>query len=387
MARAALSVEAIDRLDEHLKTRIPELWKLKRSATKIIGYTPGAYFPEELVYAAGAIPLQLVRGGDPEAVQEAYKYHVRWFDTFARTQIVYQLSGEEPLYNLPDLLVAQVTDHNMRAIGAAARLYGNTEVYKLGVPHSQHQWGLEYFVDNLHLLKAKLEEVTGNKVTDDKLRASISLCNRMRQTLKEISLTRKSQQPPITSRDFVKVHHAAFYADREVLVQILETLLKELKEKEAPARKGPRILLTGGTLAMGDYKVLDLVEGDLGGQIVIEHFDEGLIDYWENVDPAGDLIQALAERYFMKQTVAAWFRPSRPRLDFLVKLARDFDVKGVIWYQLTFRDCIEIQSHRFPPILERELGIPMLKLQSDYDREEKNYFKTRAEAFLEMIGG
>jgi benzoyl-CoA reductase/2-hydroxyglutaryl-CoA dehydratase subunit BcrC/BadD/HgdB len=378
-------MKAMEKLDQHLRTRIPELGELKRSGVKIIGYTPGAYFPEELVFAAGAIPIQLVRGGDPEAVQEAYKYHVRWLDTFARTQIVYQMSREEPLYDLADTVVAQVTDHNMRAIGSALKLYSDIDVYKFGVPHARHQWALEYYLDNLRLLKRKLEEVTGNSVDDAKLRQAISNSNRVRSLFKEISLMRKADRPPISSRDFVKLHHASFYADRDVMLDVLESLVAELKDRKAPASSGPRLLLTGSTLAMGDYKVLDLLEEDLGGRIVIEHFDEGLIDYWSNVEADGDLMKALAERYFMKQTVAAWFRPSRARLDFIVKLAQDFRASGVIWYQMAFRDCIEIQSFRLPPILDKELGIPMLKLQSDYDREEKNYFKTRAETFLQMV--
>ena len=378
-------MQAMEKLDQHLKTRIPELGRLKRSGTRIVGYTPGSYFPEELVFAAGAIPIQLVRGGDPEAVQEAYRYHVRWLDTFARTQIVYQMSQEEPLYDLVDTVIVQVTDHNMRAIGSALKLYSDIDVYKFGIPHSKHQWALEYYLDNLRLLKDKLEEVIGSTIDDQKLKQAINRSNRMRSLFEEISLMRKAERPPISSRDFVKLHHASFYADRDVLLDVLESLVAELKVKDVPAPRGPRLLLTGSTLAMGDYKVLDLVEEELGGRIVIEHFDEGMVDYWSNVEADGDLMKALAERYFMKQTVAAWFRPSRERLDFIVKLARDFKASGVIWYQLAFRDCVEIQSFRLPPILEKELGIPMLKLQSDYDREEKNYFKTRAETFLQMV--
>ena len=236
------------------------------------------------------------------------------------------------------------------------------------------------------MLKEKLARFTGTRIEDEKLREAIVLSNRMRELFKEISLMRKSERPPISSRDFIKLNHASFYADRGVMLGVLASLVKELQEKEAPNPSGPRVLFTGSTLSMGDYKVLDLLEPS-GAQIVIEHFDEGLRDYWENVASNGDLMRALADRYFMKKVPGAYFRPSRQRLDFILKLARDFKVDGILWYQLMYRDGADIQSYRFSQVLKKELDIPMLKLQSDWDMAgEIGPFKTRIETFVEVMG-
>ena len=64
-------METMNALHEHLKKRIPELHRMKDDGIKIIGYTPGGYMPDELVYAAGAIPVGLINGGSPEAVAPA----------------------------------------------------------------------------------------------------------------------------------------------------------------------------------------------------------------------------------------------------------------------------------------------------------------------------
>ena len=105
-------MDAMDRLSEHLKTRTAELRKLKESGKKIVGYSPGGYMPEDLVYASGAIPVCLVRGGDPEPVTESLAYIPRFIDTFCRSQIGYRMMGTEPLYLLPDLIVVPITDNN-----------------------------------------------------------------------------------------------------------------------------------------------------------------------------------------------------------------------------------------------------------------------------------
>jgi benzoyl-CoA reductase/2-hydroxyglutaryl-CoA dehydratase subunit BcrC/BadD/HgdB len=109
-------MEALHKLEEHLRTRVDEIAKIKRDGGKIIGYLPGSYMPEELVYACGAIPIQLIRGGDPEPVAISAGYVPRFLDTFCRSQIGYKILGDEPLYDLIDLLVAPVTDNNIRSI-------------------------------------------------------------------------------------------------------------------------------------------------------------------------------------------------------------------------------------------------------------------------------
>jgi benzoyl-CoA reductase/2-hydroxyglutaryl-CoA dehydratase subunit BcrC/BadD/HgdB len=135
---------------------------------------------------------------------------------------------------------------------------------------------------------------------------------------------------------------------------------------------------------MGDYKVLEIAE-EAGASIVIEEFAEGMRHYWENVHPNDDLIQSLADRYFRRRVPPAWFRPSTERLDYLIKLARDFKVDGIIWYQLMYRSSYDIQSFYFEKMMKKELDIPMLKVESDYAVSERGPLRTRIETFVEII--
>jgi len=377
-------VTALDRLNEYSRTRLSELRELKRQGRKLIGYTPGPYMPEEMVYACGAVPLQLIRGGDPESVAMASNYMVRFVDTFARSQIAYKMSGEDPLYDMIDLLVVPVTDQNVKAIAQSWSFFSDCEVFTYGVPRVRDDLGREYYIESLNLLRQKLEEVTGSKMENAALLDAINVSNRLRDLFRQLSLTRVSGSPPISSRDFVRLNHSSFYLDPSVMIDVLESVLQEVKQQAPRQATGPRILLTGSTLAMGDIKVFDLLDRTEGA-IVVEHFDEGLRHYWETVESNGDPLGALADACFMRQVPCAWAWRSRDRLDFIIRLARDFSVDGILWYQLMYRDGVDILGQRFPPILEKELGIPMLKLQSDWDREEKGPFATRIETFVELM--
>ncbi len=377
-------MEAMKKLSDHLATRLIELTHMQGKGTKLIGYTPGGYMPEELVYACGAVPVGLIRGGDPEPVAESAAYVPRFIDTFCRAQIGYRMLGEEPLYQMIDLLVVPVTDHNIKAIADCFNFFADANVFRFGVPHQKDEHAFEYYLAGLHKLKEKLEEFTGNKIEDGRLREAIDLCNKMRGLLREISLLRLSEQPPITGQEFVRLNHASFIADKTVLISVLESIYEELKKRPTASPKGPRILLTGSTLAMGDYKVLDMTE-ETGAAIVVEEFAEGIRHYWENVQVNGDLMEALADRYFRRRMPPAWFRPSRERLDYLIELAKDFNVDGIIWYQLMYRSSYDIQSFYFEKILKKALDIPMLKIESDYDVSERGPLRTRIETFVEII--
>jgi benzoyl-CoA reductase/2-hydroxyglutaryl-CoA dehydratase subunit BcrC/BadD/HgdB len=377
-------MKAIDRLSSHLKTRLVDLRKAKDEGRKIIGYTPGGYLPEELALASGAIPICLCRGGDHSVVELAGAYICRWLDTFCRAQIGYGVSKDDPYYNIVDLLAIPITDNHIRAISDTLDCNTDIEVFPFGVPHMKEKSTVNYYLQGIIRLKAKLEELTGVEITEPKLLEAISLCNRERELLREISLMRKSESVPISSKDFVALNHGSFLADKKVTVDILESLVKELKEQAAPPSQGPRILLTGSTLALGDRRVLDIIE-EAGGIVVIEEFAEGIRPYWESVNPDGDLMQALADCYFMRRVPPAWFRPGKERMDFLIKLAKNFNVAGVIWYQLMYRESYKVESYYFPDILRREAGLPMLTVESDYDPSEAGAMRTRIETFIETL--
>jgi benzoyl-CoA reductase/2-hydroxyglutaryl-CoA dehydratase subunit BcrC/BadD/HgdB len=379
-------MEAMPKLIAHVRERPVELRKLRENGAKIVGYVPNGYMPEELAHACGAIPVGLIRGGDHEPVTVSEAYLFRLLDTYCRSQIGHRALAEELLYQLPDLLVVPITDRNISAIADSWQLYTDVEVFRLGVPrYTGVEHALEYYVDGLRLLKQRLEELTGEEITNDSLKEEIELSNRISSLLEEISFTRLSDYPPISGRDFIRLNHATYIADRHVLVSALESIAKELPRIEAPKCEGPRIMLVGSTMADGDYEILDLIE-ETGANIVIEEFSEGVRHYQPRIEPNGDLIRALAEKYLERRVPPAFFHGViKDRFDYLLKLAREFKVNGVVWYSLMYRDSYDREGLLFSQVLGKEMGIPMLKINSDYDVAETGPMRTRIETFIEII--
>jgi len=371
-------------LSTSLEGRVSELRELKKEGKKIVGYVPGGFMPEELVWASGAIPVGLNRGGDPSAVLKSAEYLPRFIDTFSRSQIGYWAMGEEPLYQMVDLVVVPCTDRNIGVIADGWEMWTETKVFKFGVPHNnKSDHAFKYYLDGLHLLKEALEKLTGSTITDDKLRKEIDVLNRMRLLLRQISEMRKSERPPISGKDYIKLHHASFRTDRDIMVTSLESMFQELKGNEG--RKGPRILLIGSSIAEGDYKVHNILEA-IGADVVIEDFSEGMRPYWQEVENNGDLVEALADGYFRKRTPPpAFFRPAtEERVAFFLRLAKEFRVDGIIWYSMMYRDSYDIAGIYFRRIAEKE-GLPFIKIMSDYDTAETGPLRTRIEALIESL--
>lgn len=379
-------MQITDLLTDRLTTRSAELLQMKKEGYKIIGYTPGGFMPEELAYACDAlpVPVALIQGGQQEAVGASEPYLPHWMDPFCKAQIGYWALQENPLYQMLDLLVVPVTDNNNRAIADSWDFYTDTDVFRFGVPHGKTENGFNYYLEGIRQLRIKLEDVTCTKISDSRLADTITLCNTERDLLGRIGALRKAEQPPISGRDFVELHHASFRLDKVAMVQLLESVYADLMNSQPSVTTEARILLTGSTMALGDYKIYDLLAKE-NASVVIEEFAEGMHHYWEQVDLSGDLMEALADRYFRRRIPPAWFRPGRERLDFLVELAKEYHVNGVIWYQLMYRDSYDIESYYFPRILHKEADLPMLKLASYYDDNETGTFQNRIEAFVQVM--
>jgi benzoyl-CoA reductase/2-hydroxyglutaryl-CoA dehydratase subunit BcrC/BadD/HgdB len=99
----------------------------------------------------------------------------------------------------------------------------------------------------------------------------------------------------------------------------------------------------------------------------------------ENMD---EQLKAIADRYM--NIHCACFTPNDERPDDVVRLAKEYQVDGVIHYNLQFCHTYANEAVKMEKRLEKE-GIPLLRIETDYSDEDVGQLRTRIEAFLEMI--
>jgi benzoyl-CoA reductase/2-hydroxyglutaryl-CoA dehydratase subunit BcrC/BadD/HgdB len=377
-----------ERVDSLLRDRVATLEKARSQGGKIVGYFPGGYVPEELIYASGAIPICLSHGGDARAAAEGLSVLPHVICPFTRAQVGELRLQTNPYYSTIDLFVVPSTCQHIRKIADVVELFYPTPVFRLGVPYEPaDSSSLVFFKERLDDLRERLAEITGEAVSDESINEAIAVYNRMRGLLKCISLMRASDAPPISAMDFAKLNHASFYADPVATVNMLEEVYAEL-QRSAPGGvdERPRLALVGPNLGYGDYDILEIVQ-DCGGNVVIEDIFEGIRDYQHTVDLGPDPVTALARSYLLGKTPRIFMRSStRVRAEEILRLAREFRVAGVIWYQLVCCELYDEEAFFFEKTL-RGAGLPMLTLEADYGGLRAGAVRTRVEAFLELIQG
>jgi len=376
-----------EELSLHLENRLTQLREAKEKGAKVVGYFPGNYVPEEIIYASGAVPICFASASS----QHANAALVEVPDVicpFARAQIGQKLLKTDEYYGMADLVIAPLTCVHMKEAAEIWEYYGAVEIFKLGVPHQyDSDFGLEYYIDRLQVLKERLQNLTGNVITDERLEDAIDLYNRIRESLRNIASLRMISHPPISSIDFIKLNHASFFADPSLYAGVLEGLYGRLKTKQKPEGSDlPRLLLIGPNLCYGDYSIVELVES-AGGSIVAEEIFEGMRQYSQNIKKNDDLVRSLAMGYLRGRVPSALMRSSAAiRFAYVMKLIKTYGIQGVIWYQLANCEVYDAESYFFAQKIT-EHNIPIIVLESDYEAAGLRQLRLRIEAFLEQIKG
>ncbi len=126
---------------------------------------------------------------------------------------------------LIDMLVVPSTCQHLRKIGDMWEYYEPTEVFKLGVPYDLEEiLAPIYFRNRLADLKERLESLTGRTITDASVTEAITVYDRLRGALRDISLMRRSDPPGVSGLEFMKLNHATLYGDPLGAADVLETV-------------------------------------------------------------------------------------------------------------------------------------------------------------------
>jgi len=363
-----------------------ELKKQKERGCKLIGYT-GRFVPEELIYAAEAKPYLLCRGGEPEPPEAVLPYMLRIMNPYTRAQIGNHLLGVDPMIPILDLIIAECSDCHMARLADLLE-YFKLPTARLGIPPDwKKSLSYDYYHRGLMRIKETIESLTQNSISNEKLKKTTDSINKIRSLLKKIGELRKQQPPPIGGYDFIRLNHYSFYCELGKQIEKLGEFYEQLKTAKSEfLETTPRLLLAGHGVAVGDYVLAKLIETS-GGVIVAEFLDEGMRHCQWEVNTDGDLLKNLADMYFLARIPPSLFQPAwEERLAYMKKLINEYNIDGVVWYQLSFDEVYDMEYS----IISREMEgikVPVLKLESSYEyaREAMGPLITRVEGFIELI--
>ncbi len=348
--------------------------------------------PEELIRAAGAVPVRLCSGS------HAYDQAGAEFLPAKACPLVKATLGMLSLRTGPaagplDLVVNPSTCDQKKKAGGLLEEFGY-RVYHLEMPPSRDsEEAREYWLRSVKNFAGALGDVTGVPITPRRLAGAIATTSRARAAYRRLHELMKFPRPLIRGTDVLLVTNAYFFDDLERWTGAVADLTEELefrqqKNVSVAGKHAPRILFTGSPPIFPNLKLPLLIE-QAGGVIVSDEvcsssrllYDLAVYDE----QALYDMIPAVADRA-LKPCTCPVFPSSQDRIRRLLDLAAGFGADGVV-YQ-SFAGCMPYDlEQRAVGTALAGANVPMLSIETDYGSDDQGQLSTRVEAFIESLKG
>ncbi|MFC2070184.1 2-hydroxyacyl-CoA dehydratase [Chloroflexota bacterium] len=350
-------------------------WK-RRTGKKVVGYLC-TYVPEELIYAAGMLPVRILGGHEPTYLADT---HISGqYCVFCRDVLSQGLKGK---YDYLDGITCGMSCIHMRQAFNSWQKHIPIEYsHFIFVPREvDRRYARPLLLDEIKLFKQSLEEWTGKEITNADLDDAIEVYNKNRRLMRQLYEYRMQDPPLFSGGEALAVVLAAQMMDKDEHNKLLEEVLAKLSDRKDGPEPGIRLMIVGGE--NDDFEFTEMVES-LGANIVIDESCAGSRYFWNEIVPEDDRLGAIAQRYLDRPRCPAKDSSDRVRTGYVLQLAKDYNIRGVII--TIIKGC---QPHGFDnvPIKDmlEENGIPSYSFEFDVT-VPIGPFRIRAEAFLEQI--
>ena len=367
---------------------IMNLENAKKNKIKIVGLYC-AFAPQELVLAAGAIPVSLC-GTKNEPIAEAEKVLPRNLCPLIKSSFGFAITDTCPFFRMSDYVIAETTCDGKKKMFEFLRRYRPMHVMQLP-QNSEGTRAFDWWLAELQVLRNELEKNLAVEISEDSLRQAIKLANRERRTMKRLHEMNKIDPAPLSGLDLMTALWVKdFNADKEDGIELVNGLIEEVAEiagsGTSPFPRGtPRILLTGCPVGLGSEKVIMLIE-KCGGSVVCLENCGGIktLEYMVEENDQKDPLEALAERYL--KIPCSCMSPNSGRFELLDRLITEYRIDGVV--DLTWQAChtYNIEAEMIRDFVKKDFDLPFLHLETDYSSSDLQQLQTRISAFIEVAG-
>jgi benzoyl-CoA reductase/2-hydroxyglutaryl-CoA dehydratase subunit BcrC/BadD/HgdB len=337
------------------------------------------YTPRELILAAGAVPVCLC-GGSAETIGAAEEHLPANLCPLIKSTYGYHIQKGNPFLEMADLIVAETTCDGKKKM---YELMAETRpMHVLELPQKPDDAdAMRHWVSELRKLKARLEQAFNVAITDEKIRKATQTMNRERSLRRQLAGLMKADNPPLTGLQLLqyKSSISGICAD----FAQYERALQMYAGKKPTANSKVRVLMTGVPMAHGAERVMEIIESH-GGLVVGMDNCTGLKPILDDVDEtAADPVVALAEKYF-RLPCSVMTKNSR-RFDALRELAKEYRAQCVI--DLIWQACLtyDVESFFVKQLAEKDLGLPYLRIETDYSPSDSARIALRVEALFETV--
>jgi bcr-type benzoyl-CoA reductase subunit C len=342
----------------------------------IIGVMP-AYFPLELIEAAGGYPVQL--WGNNLPIEKADAYLQSYCCSVARSVMeleMRQISHMVSAYAFTSLCDTLI---NLREI---YRMVFSKPTLELSIPITRTGVARHNYLKRVvESVITGLEKITGNKITPDSLSNAAEIYGRTRTLQRRLYRIRAKNPGLVKSLDFYSAIKTGFFLPGEIYNQLLEALLQRLEAKEALNGSGPKLLISGMVFdPLEIHRIID----ELGARVVDDDFANG----WRTVSKGnlntGNLVKGITDYLFNPAPCCCIYNPDNDRHPYLLDRVKQSGADGVLLWYIKF---CEPDAFDRPQLMKhlKEMNIPVSFIDLELTMTNFDAIRTRISAFCEIL--
>jgi benzoyl-CoA reductase/2-hydroxyglutaryl-CoA dehydratase subunit BcrC/BadD/HgdB len=327
------------------------------------------YTPEELIIACGFTPVRL-RGCDRCIPQTSHLPS----NLCPYVRSILDQAGGESVRNLAALSLVASCDAMRRLADAWKRRFPGMPVHVIDSPRRTDRGAHAYLVSRYRAFLAFLSQVSGRRPEESELRDAVVLVNRKRRLLTQISELRKKEPPGISGSEFFDLVSSSFRMRPGEFLEKYGSFVPQA------AVTGARLVIAGSIL---ESDMLYRAVEESGANVVAEDICTGLRGISGLTRAEGSPLENIASRYLVKSPCSRMYG-TESRTASLLALVREYRAQGVLFHSLKFCDQYQYDYAVVKTQLERK-GIPVLRIETDYQAATRGQIATRLEAFTEAL--
>lgn len=350
----------------------------ERTGKELIGCFP-IHTPEEIIYAAGCIPVGMW-GGKSE-IQKADKYVQSFCCSIMRANIELGLSGA---YDMLKAVVIPTFCDTLKCVLENWKA-AVPQVPAIAIVYPQNRAipaGVAYTVSELKRVKHELEALLHRVITDEKVEQAFSVYEEYRKTMREFTEIAAKHPEIITARKRHLIIKAGEFMDKAEYIADVGAIIAGIGSAPESSLEGPRVILTG--LISEPVEILEIFDEN---HLVIAGDDLSLGSRkWRTRTRADvyDVYLKMAYQIADQQGDTFLYEAEKRKGRMLVEMAKEANADAVVVMMMKFCDPEEYDY----PIYKTELesaGIPELYLEIDQQLTSFEQIRTRVQSFAEMF--
>lgn len=378
-----MSIEVLfNELKEVSEHPLRQLNAYKAQGKKVVGVLP-YYAPEELVHAAGMVPMG-IWGSNKKTISMAKEYCATFYCTIAQLALEMLLDGT--MDGLDALITPTICD-TLRPMSQNYRVAMEGKLRCIFLAHPQNRrpaYGIQFTVDQYSNIKKELEEVCGHEITDEALRNTIKVYNRSRAARRKFAELANQHPEVVTPTRRSVVFRSSWFMLKEEHTEKLEAINAQLEAMPVVPWTGKKIVTSG--IICDNPKLLQIFEDNkiaIAADDVAQESRPCIVDASEEGDPMMALAKQFADQDY---DILLYDEDSagNRRGEFVAEMVKKSGAQGLVLFMQQFCDPEEMEYPSLKKALEKA-GVPHIKLGVDQQMRDFGQASTALQAFADVF--